>query len=120
MTLGEKMAALRKELGLTQQQFAEKIGVHPQHITRLESDRSKPSNATLTRIHEVFGVRLEDFFNNHVIVSDVITQDKQLVEKMQQVRELDPEDRAMVYRMIDTLATQKRMALLMKGQKVTA
>ena len=59
-TLGDKIARLRKQRGWTQGELAEKIFVHPRHVTRLERNKMKPSEATLARLVEVFGIQPED------------------------------------------------------------
>jgi len=117
MDLGAKIAELRKQRGWTQKHFASKIGVHSHHVTRWESNRMRPSSTTLQRIAEVFGVKLDDLLNNKPVVPESLAQDKLLIEKLELLRELEPEQRAVVYHIIDMYATQKRMAGLLLSQK---
>ncbi len=46
---------IRKNLGLTQEEFAEKIGVAFSTINRWENDHRKPSKLALRRIEELTG-----------------------------------------------------------------
>ena len=50
MTTGEKLAALRREKGLTQEQLAERIEVSPHYISDLERGVVGISLATLRRL----------------------------------------------------------------------
>ena len=65
MELQNKMKDLRRELGLTQKEFATKIGIHLSQIAKYESGVSIPSIPVLVKIaracqtsldHIVFGV----------------------------------------------------------------
>jgi len=118
MPLGEKIAELRRQRGWSQNEFAEKIGVHGRHISRLETNRMRPSSVTLKRIAEVFAVRLDELLDARPEVPAYVASDRSLLEKFEQLQELEPEDRAVVYRIIENFATQKRMARLLVGQKV--
>jgi len=46
--------AIRKERGMTQSQFAEALGVSAVTVARWETGASKPSDANLVKIREVF------------------------------------------------------------------
>ncbi len=55
-TLGQRIAKARNALGLTQPEFAVRLGMQPGQFTTIsswETDRSKPRLATLRRIAEV-------------------------------------------------------------------
>lgn len=55
MTTGEKIAAERKKLNLTQQEFADKLGVTRQAVSRWEGDLAFPETDTLLKMSELFG-----------------------------------------------------------------
>ncbi len=59
MTTGEKIAAERKKLGLTQQQFADKLNVTRQAVSRWESDLAFPETDTLIAMSELFGCSID-------------------------------------------------------------
>ena len=54
--MGERIKELRKALGLTQQEFAEKIGSVQNTITGYETGRRAPSNQVITLICREFNV----------------------------------------------------------------
>ena len=42
MTIGKRIALLRKEKGLTQEELATHMGVSPQAVSKWENDRTSP------------------------------------------------------------------------------
>jgi transcriptional regulator with XRE-family HTH domain len=88
------------------------LGVHANNISRWESDRIRPSIPTLQRIAEVLEVRLEDLLAEDDKAPDAVSSDKKLVEKMQQLRQLNPEDRAVIFHIIETYAAQQRLTAM--------
>jgi transcriptional regulator with XRE-family HTH domain len=50
MSFPERLSSLRKELGFTQQQMADKIGMHVSQLKRYESGASQPTIDVFRRI----------------------------------------------------------------------
>ncbi|MDE7329575.1 MAG: helix-turn-helix domain-containing protein [Clostridia bacterium] len=59
MTTGEKIAKLRKERGLTQEELAEKLGVTRQSVSRWESDAAFPETDKLITMSNIFGCSVD-------------------------------------------------------------
>ena len=59
--IGAKLKNLRKSRKLTQEEFAEKIGVSRSTFSCYEIDQRVPSVKTLQKIADVFGVGLDYF-----------------------------------------------------------
>lgn len=55
-TLGKRIMAHRKRLGLTQDQLAEKLGVTAQAVSKWENDQSCPDITMLPKLADIFGV----------------------------------------------------------------
>ncbi|WP_426756477.1 helix-turn-helix domain-containing protein [Myxococcus sp. Y35] len=60
--LGERLRQLRLERGLTQEQAAEAIGVHPKHIIKMEQGGANVTVATLVAASVAFKVPLRELF----------------------------------------------------------
>ena len=58
-TLGMRIAANRKRLGLTQNQLAEQMGVTAQAVSKWENDQSCPDITTLPRLADLFGISVD-------------------------------------------------------------
>ena len=59
MTLGKRIAALRKEKGLKQEPLAEKLGVSPQAVSKWENDQTCPDISLLPKLAELLGVSVD-------------------------------------------------------------
>lgn len=58
--LGNRIAALRKEMGLTQVQLAEILGISQQHMASFEAGRRKVSASSIPLLAQLFGVSTDD------------------------------------------------------------
>jgi len=61
--LGLRIKQLRLEIGLTQEELANRSELTKGFISQLENNHTSPSIQTLTDILEVLGTNLSDFFN---------------------------------------------------------
>jgi transcriptional regulator with XRE-family HTH domain len=61
MTLGKKIRTLRAEHNLSQPELAEKIGIEQSYLSKLENDKSVPSNDIFNNMLVAFGLTLEQF-----------------------------------------------------------
>ena len=66
MPLGEHVKELRKEMGWSQSELADKVGTDARQVSRYENGRITPSLDVLVRIAEVFNVSLD-----YLVVEDV-------------------------------------------------
>ena len=57
--MDERIKELRKALGLTQQEFSDRIGVKRNTIAQYESGRNEPLDAVITLICRTYGVSEE-------------------------------------------------------------
>lgn len=60
MKLGEKLRQLRGEKQLTQPELAEALGIEQSYLSKLENDKSLPSNDVLRRVLDVFELSIAD------------------------------------------------------------
>ena len=59
MQLGQMIAKIRKEQGLTQEAFAEKFHVTRQTVSNWENEKSYPDLRTLVKISDMFHISLD-------------------------------------------------------------
>lgn len=75
-TLGKRIAALRKEKGLTQEQLAEKVGVSAQAVSKWENDVSCPDITLLPLLADLFDVSVDELLGVKPVEPHVIILDK--------------------------------------------
>lgn len=66
MKLSEKIIKLRKEKGLSQEEFGDKINVSRQAISKWESEQSQPEVEKIKEISKVFSVSIEYLLNDEL------------------------------------------------------
>ena len=58
-TLGKRISAYRKQLGMTQEQLAEKLGLTAQAVSKWENDVSCPDITILPKLADIFNVTID-------------------------------------------------------------
>lgn len=76
-TLGKRIAALRKEKGMTQEQLAEKVGVSAQAVSKWENDISCPDITLLPLLGELFGVSVDELLGVKPVEPHVVIINKE-------------------------------------------
>ncbi len=54
--IGQRIRQIRKEKGLSQKKFAERIGISQNYLSQIENDKFKPARPLLISIEYRFGV----------------------------------------------------------------
>lgn len=107
--IGETIKKIREEKSLTQQQIADLVHMHRSNYSRIESGERDLSVEALNKIAKHFGMTLDQLVNFDGNVPDEVTvEDKSLMEQVKLIAELDPEEKNMVFKMIDTFLTKKK------------
>jgi transcriptional regulator with XRE-family HTH domain len=114
MTLGQRIARLRRERGWTQDQLSEKVGVHSRHISRWETDRNRPSARTLERLAEIFEVSWDDLVRTSDQQPPEMLLEDDLLQQFRELRELEEEDRNTIRNVIQAFLTKKRMEKVLR------
>jgi transcriptional regulator with XRE-family HTH domain len=99
MPFADRLAALRRTKGLTQQQLAERVGLHQSQIHRYESGSSEPSMDALRRLALALGVTTDElvFEEGERDVPD------ELRLQFEAISRFDPEDRKAAKAFLDVL-----------------
>lgn len=63
MTIGKKIAALRKLKEMTQDDLSEKLGVSPQAVSKWENDISYPDILLLPQLAQLFDVTVDELLS---------------------------------------------------------
>lgn len=58
LSIGESIRAMRKQIGLTQPEFAKLVGVYPRVLLDIENGKGNPTAATLNRILDKLGFEI--------------------------------------------------------------
>ena len=86
-TLGNKLYGLRKKANLSQEEFAEKLNISRQAVSKWECGESLPDTENLIKISKLYGVSLDELIDNNAkeqkgsICSPSSTEEVPLQEK---------------------------------------
>ena len=97
MTFGERIIMLRKQLKMSQDDLAKKIGTSTPIIGRYERNEIKPSIEVAAKIAEELGVTVDYLLGN----TDNMVMDKKLVKRIEDIEALPIEEKDKVYYFID-------------------
>lgn len=81
MELSEKIQKLRKERGLTQEQFAEQMFVSRTAVSKWETGRGVPSVESLQMIAKFFGITLDELLGAEEVASIAGKENKENIRR---------------------------------------
>ena len=62
-TMGSSIASRRRELGMTQKELADRLGITDKAVSKWERDVCCPDTALLSPLSEILGLSLEELVN---------------------------------------------------------
>ncbi len=80
MTLGQKIQAMRKERGLSQEALGEVLGVSRQAVSKWESDSAIPELDTLIQIGKYFGISVDSLIHPEESSAQSADEEKHMEE----------------------------------------
>jgi len=84
MTFGEKIKFLRKQLNITQTEFADKLYVTRQSVQKWEVDLSSPDISKLKEISSILGVSIDVLLDDSITEIDllkIITKEEEIKQE---------------------------------------
>lgn len=78
--VGDRIYDLRKKLGLSQEEFANRIGVSRQVVSKWEGNLVIPLTDKLKKISEEFNISYDEIFSDYVVWSDN-NKDRKVIKK---------------------------------------
>jgi transcriptional regulator with XRE-family HTH domain len=98
-----RVAELRKEKGFTQQQLAERVGVHVQQLKRYEAGISQPTLDVIRNLAMTLGVSSDQL----LFGKDERGPDESLKLQFEAVSRFDPESKKVVQQVLDSMILQQ-------------
>ena len=88
-TIGKRIMQHRKQLGMTQDQLAEKLGVTAQAVSKWENDQSCPDITMLPKLAEIFGISTDELLGR---APEPATHRAERVDRDEEDEDEDDED----------------------------
>ena len=118
MNIGKTICKLRVERGLTQAQLADIVGIHRQHMHRLEKGHFSPRQQTLEKIAQALETTMDNLMaiaSSGIPVS-VSQEEPELSELFRQVHLLNPDEKVALATFLRALLKCRQMEQLMLGK----
>jgi transcriptional regulator with XRE-family HTH domain len=121
MTLGEKIKQARKAKKLTQVELADIAGVNSNHLSRLERGVFQPSVDVLRSLAAALELSVDFLLSKEDEgATEVHLADKNVAERIRLIDQLEPEDKAALLRVIDSMLSKEKMKRFLESELVGA
>ena len=101
MAIGDKILALRKQQGWSQQQLAKKVGTSGPIIGRYEREEMVPSVQVAKKLADTFVVTLDYLVDDTGKAAEI--KDKAMLQRIVEIEALAQEDKKTIVQVIDSL-----------------
>jgi transcriptional regulator with XRE-family HTH domain len=111
MKIGNTLKLLREKNGLTQQEMADLIHTHRTGYSKIENNQQEVTVDGLVSLAKHFGMSVDEllFFDEKNNIPDEVTvKDKETLEQLQLINELDKEEKNILLKLIETFVSKKR------------
>lgn len=109
MHVGQNIKRLRENRGIKQNEIADLIGMHRSNYSKIENGQREISIAAIDKISGYFNISIDELVHmGNELPKEVSLEDKNTVEQVKLIQELDQEEKNMVFKMVETFLTKKK------------
>ncbi|MDR1458949.1 MAG: helix-turn-helix transcriptional regulator [Bacteroidales bacterium] len=109
MDIGRIIKKIREDKGLMQKEVSSYLDIGNSNYNKLENGRRDLSVDELQKLARLFNLTTDQILNYENIVPEEVTlSDKPDFEKLNLINQLDDDDKATVYKIVDTMLTKKK------------
>jgi len=109
MNVGINIRRLREDRGIKQSEIADLIGMHRSNYSKIETGQREISVAAVDKIANFFNMTIDELVHlGEDIPKEVSMEDKTTSEQVKLIQELDPEEKNMIFKMVETFLTKKK------------
>ena len=111
MSIAARLIAIRKENGLTQQEMADKIGLHVNQVRRYESGSAQPSLEALKKIALAISVTIDSL----VFGPEERGPDEEMRLQFEAVSHMPPEEKRIVQALLEGMIVKYQTKQMVGG-----
>jgi len=83
--------------------------MHRSNYSKVESGQRELSVDALNKVSKYFGMTIDQIVNfDGAMPQEITVEDKTMLEQVILIQELEPDEKTMVFKMVDTFLTKKR------------
>lgn len=114
--LGQRVKQLRKEIGWTQKELANRINASHGQLNKYESGQNAPPLDRLILLAEVLNTSVDHLIGGHHNAEPPIYNTR-LVQRFQTIEGFDKEERELVIQLLDAMIAKHNMASTLKAME---
>jgi transcriptional regulator with XRE-family HTH domain len=121
MDISLNLKKLRNKYGFLQKEVAEAIGIYASNYNKIEKGERQLTVDMLVKLAAFYNCPIDEILYYEQFNSNIETslEDKDLLEKLQLIKDLDPKDQETINRVIDTvIAKEKYKSILDKNKNL--
>ncbi len=110
MEFKDRLKEIRKQQGISQNELANRVGIHVTNISRYERGENKPTTQVLSLMANVLNTSVDFLMNGTVDENAAVSiSDKELLQQFKRATLLSETDRQIVKKLIDAFLFQKEI-----------
>ena len=115
MSLANNIKRLREDKGLRQKEVANALDIGYSNYNKIENGNREISVKELQRLAQFYTISVDQVISlDDDLPQEVIIEDKEAHEQLRLISELDKDDRAIIFKMIDKMLTSKKFKTFFK------
>jgi transcriptional regulator with XRE-family HTH domain len=109
MSLAANIKKIREDKGLRQKEVSIAVDIGYTSYNKVENGSREISVSELQRLANYYNITVDQIINlENGLPQEVVIEDKEAHEQLKLISELDQDDRAIIFKMIDKMLTSKK------------
>lgn len=105
-TLGQRLARIRRERGITQTELADKLGVPQSNISKYERDEFRLHGDLIIKISQILRVSADELLGLGNSIPKETESERRLLKRLRSVGRLPKRDQQALFRTIDAFLSK--------------
>jgi transcriptional regulator with XRE-family HTH domain len=105
---GERLARLRRERGITQEELAEMLGVSQPVVSDYERGELRLHGELILQLNQILGVSADELLGLQPTKTEGAVKNRRLARRLQQIEKLPRRDQQAILRTIDAFLAKGR------------
>ena len=114
-SFGQRMAALRRARGLSQREFAGRLGISGRMVAYYEAQTDRPPARLLPEVARVLGVSIDQLLGFKRVETEPVGLSTRLWKRLRQIDMLPPAERKAILKILDGLLERQRLSTAERG-----
>jgi transcriptional regulator with XRE-family HTH domain len=112
VSIGEKIKALRKEKGWSQDEFADHAQIDGRQVSRYENDRVTPSIEVAVKMAQAFNISLDFLLTDSIPKRPLVAPNTKFAQRVLAIEHLSDEDERSLLHLVDAIEAKNKLKII--------